>query len=159
MGEGNSFTLFVCPQGATSITGRGVPPSSLGWVGQGVPHGGTYLGRGDTYLGRGYLHSTGGGYLPWAGGTYLGVPPLTGQGGYLPWMGVLTLGSPILNWLGVPTLGYLPDLAMGGTYLAQGTWFPSLCCCLTHLSQFSPSYPNIQVVFTSRLWNRVPLRF
>ena len=46
------------------------------------------LSQGGTYLGHGGVPTLAGGYLPWTGGTYLGVPPhpATLDGGvYLPW--------------------------------------------------------------------------
>ena len=54
------------------------------------------------------------GYLPWMGGTYLGLGVPTFDGG----------GGTYFGWGGVPTLNgrrrYLPWMGGGGTYLGWG---------------------------------------
>ena len=67
-----------------------LPQLGCTYLGQGI----TYLGQGGTYLGRGYLSwgtthpDLAGGYLPWPGGTYLGVPSCLDLAGVPPPTGV-----------------------------------------------------------------------
>ena len=103
-----SWPGWGVPTLAREVPTLGVPPS---WPGWGRGH--TYLGQEDTYLGVPPCPDLAGGYLPWPGGTYLGVPlPI------LPWLGgYLPCGTPLAR-VGTPHL----DLAKVGTSPPNWTW-------------------------------------